>query len=121
MSKLKEAVIHLFEHFSAKELVLSIITGFFFASLITIPFFAAWINLVLIYIRQLYFYLFLMNGTVSLFLVLWVKFSYETLYHYRPEDKKQLKKLMMIESLVLALLSFIIGTIIILTVTPNLL
>lgn len=121
MANLMALIKTMFKTYSAKELALSIVTGFFFAILITVPFFAAWINLLLIYIRQLYLYLFLINLTASVFLFLWVKFAYETLTHYQKQEPVKLTKLMLIEGLSVALLSFIIGTIVILTVTPNLL
>jgi|GEM_PF-6155110 len=121
MNKLKQEIKQIIDAYTALQLTLSIITGFLFAVIIVIPFIAAWINLALIYIRAIYLYLFLTNLTLSAFFFLWTHFSFETLRHYNHDHKHLLKKFKWIEGVGLFALIFLIGTLLILTITPTLL
>ncbi|TVP96022.1 MAG: hypothetical protein EA374_02655 [Acholeplasmatales bacterium] len=83
------------------------------------PFVMLCINLLLLYIRVVYLYLFIINGLVMVAVLLGVYVYGATLKNYRPQSRLRPFEVSLSLGAVFAGILFIIGTVLILVITPT--
>ncbi len=119
-TKLVATAKHIVTEVRWDKIVLSIVTGLIIATIIVLPFVAAAINLLLIYIRYLYLILYGLNLILSIGFFLWAFFAYQALQTYLKTPAPNMRLLMLTEGILGFILAFIVGMILIHTITPTL-
>ena len=111
----------LIESFSVSDHLKALLIGFLVSVFIVFPFIAALINALLIYIRLIYGFLFMINLLVAIWVFLWTYVYLFTLKDSHDHEVFEFRKTVIIFGCSKALLMFIIGMILILTITPTIL
>ncbi len=119
-TKLITTIQHILAEVRWHKIVLSVFTGLVIAIIIVLPFIAAAINLLLIYIRYLYVILYGLNLILSIGFFLWAFFSYQAIQTYLKTPAPNIRLLMLAEGILGFVLAFIVGMILIHTITPTL-
>ncbi len=115
---MKKAYLAYYQTYKAKEILLSLLTGFCFSLFIMAPIMALSINLWLLFIYRLYFFSFVLILCIAFFAGLLIFFTHRTLNHYRKAPQSLRNKIMTLEISIAMGIIILIGLILMLMLIP---
>ena len=107
------------EIYTRKQIILSIVSGLVFGTLISLPFVLVAINLLLLYIYHVYWLATLLVLVIAGWTVLIEVFNYKTLQIYKDDERIDYNKRIMKEGLIGAGIIVVLGLIFIIFFLPS--
>ena len=111
----------LVSNYTFSEHLQAMVIGFLISTVIIFPLMAGLINALLVYVSFIYLFLVLINFTLALWVFLWAVFYFDSLIRFTEKKHFNKKQAVLTFGSLDALIVFIIGLILILTITPTLL